>query len=449
MKKRRFESGALGADHAGPTACFPRSTARRPPPAACCLLPAACCLLPAACCLLAGFALAGDWRQFRGDRNQGVSTEAVLPAECVSTQNPTWKAALPGPGPSSPIVVKGRVVVTAASGARQDRLHVLAFDPGSGRLLWQRQFWATGSVIHNPFGGIAAPTPASDGKRIFALYSSSDLACLDLDGNLQWLRGFGLENPATRSDVGMASSPLVIGTTVVVQLENPGASLAAGVEAATGRTRWQRELDHDAVWTSPLVLPGTSPEGDLALLQCRNRLVALDPPTGKIVGVYPHWTDSVASSAIAGGTVFLPSDGVRGLRFDRSAGRFDLVWQSPRLRADTASVVADGARLYVIKSPGILVCGDSASGRVLWQLRLTGPFWATPAIAGDQLFAVNHSGLVQCVQLGREGKLIATTQIDQAILASPAVAGGAIYFRSNSQLWKFGGSGQQVAGSRQ
>ena len=384
-------------------------------------------------------AAASDWRQFRGTDNQSVSDEKDLPRtfrEEQKGENVAWKVPLPGPGPSSPIVVAGRVVVTCASGPRQDRLHVLALDARSGRRLWERQLWATGSVVHNSFGGVAAPTPASDGQLIFAFYSSNDLACFDLEGNLKWLRGLTYENPGTRNDVGMASSPLVVDETVIVQLESPGDAFAAGLDAATGQNRWRIPLEADAAWTSPVVIRGKSPQDDLVLLQCRSAVRVLEPRTGKQVAAYDHWTNTVASATTSGQTIYLPADGIRALRLDRSSGGLTLLWHGPRLQTGNASVVVHDNRVYTIKGGGILVCGDAANGEVLWQLRLTGPFWATPVVADGHLYAVNHAGLVQCVELGKQGRLVGTSQLDAGILASPAVADQAIYFRTNTHLWK-------------
>jgi len=394
----------------------------------------------AAVCLFAG----SDWLQFRGSDNRSVSDEKNLPKAFTDKENVAWKVPLPGPGPSGPIVVAGRVVVTCASGPRQDRLHVVAFDATSGRRWWERQLWATGSAIHNSFGGVAAPTPASDGRRVIAFYSSNDLACFDLEGNLKWLRGLGYESSTTRNDVGMASSPLVVGDTVIVLLENPGESFAMGLDTATGETRWRVALEQDAGWTSPTVLRGKSRQEDLVVLQTRPRLLLLEPRTGKQVALYDHWSDTVASATTWGQTILLPSDGVRALRCDQAGGRIELLWHEVRLRTANASVVAGGGRLYVVNSAGVLICGDAATGNELWRLRLNdvpdrrliGPFWATPVLADGHLYAVNHAGLVQVVQLGEQGKIVGTSQIDPGILASPAVAEGAIYFRSNQRLWK-------------
>ena len=112
--------------------------------------------------------------------------------------------------------------------------------------------------------------------------------------------------------------------------------------------------------------------------------------------------------------------------------------QSPTIwcSSGSASPVVHDGRAYALKRPAILVCGDLADGRVLWQLRLKGPVWATPVLADGHAYVVNHPGLVQVVRLGDEGELVGTGQIDPGILASPAVADGAIYFRSDTHLWK-------------
>ncbi len=379
-----------------------------------------------------------DWRQFRGPDGSSVSPEKDVPTRLDAHENLAWKAPLPGSGPSGPIVVAGQVFVTAATGPHQERLHLLAFDAATGTLRWERQLWATGQTVCNPFGGVAVSTPTSDGKRVFAFYSSNDLACFDLDGNLQWLRGLALERPLTRNDVGMGSSPLIVGDTVVVQMEDQGASWAAGIDAATGETRWTLDRPREATWTTPTVLRGPDPAEDLVLLQSKPYLSAHDPRTGREVFRYNVGCSTISSNAVAGDCIYLPADGLTALGYRRATGALDELWRERRLQPESASPVLDGARVYVIKSAGVLVCADAASGKVLWQFRLHGrPFWATPVVAGGHLYAVNHDGLVQVVRLGAQGTMVATTQIDKGILASPAVADGAVYFRSNQHLWKF------------
>jgi outer membrane protein assembly factor BamB len=382
-----------------------------------------------------GIASGADWRQFRGGENPSVSPEKDLPATfgegADKEKNVAWKAPLPGRGPSSPIVVDGRVLVTCSSGARQDRLHVVCFEAATGRQLWHRQLWATGHTTGNPFGANAAPTPASDGKLIFAFYSSNDLACFDLEGNLKWFRGLAYEHPLTRNDVGMASSPLVVGDVVVVQLENLGDSFAAGIDKATGETKWKIDRDRGSVWSSPVLLPGPQP---LVLLHGRDRVSAFHPADGRLAWEYPVSCHTIGSSTVSAGVVYVPANGLMALR--PAEGKAELLWHVDRLRTGNASPIVHDGRCYVIKPPAIVVCGNAADGAVLWQLRLAGSFWATPVLADGKLYCVNHEGLVQVVQVGEQGQVVGTGQIEPGILASPAVADGAVYFRSDAHLWK-------------
>jgi outer membrane protein assembly factor BamB len=378
----------------------------------------------------------GDWLQFLGNEVASESAGKDLPTSFGPAKNVAWKVPLPGCGPSSPIVVGGRVIVTAASGPRQDRLHVMAFDEQDGGLLWERQLWATGPTICHPFSGVAAATPASDGQSIVAMFSSNDLACFDLDGNLLWLRGLNYENPTTRNDAGMASSPLVVGREVIVQLENLGESFAAAIDLSTGRTLWQIPRDHDQSWSSPILLRGRTPADDAVLLQSRSHLTAHDPRTGKELWRYPAACSTISSPAVEKGRVILPADGLSAVQYDAAAGEAKTVWSQKRARAENASPVVHAGRVYAMKSGGILACLDAADGNVLWQLRLGGVFWATPVVAGGRLYAASHGGQVQVVELGAEGRIVGTGQLEPGLLASPAVAGDALFFRSNAHLWK-------------
>lgn len=388
---------------------------------------------------------AGPWPQFRGPGSNPVFRGRSAPVEFGPDKNLAWRAPLPGRGPSSPIVVGNRVIVTASSGPRQDRLHVLCFDAQSGKQLWHRWFWATGSTVCNPFAAVAAPTPASDGQYVVALYSSNDLVCFDLEGNLRWLRGLGYEHPLTRNDVGMASSPLLLGQMVVVQCETFGDSFAAAFRLADGKTLWHVPRPPTSMWASPGLYepPGGKP---WILMHSRSALTALDPLTGQEAWRVEASCHSMASCVVVADRIVLPGRGMQCIRWNPDRKKPEILWQQRRLICGAASpaVLPDNkdAKIYTIRDPGILQCGRLADGNILWQLRLQGPIWATPVISGKYLYAVSHGGLVQVIELPqasdpRSGRLVYTCKLDQGILATPALADGAIYFRSDRWLWKF------------
>jgi outer membrane protein assembly factor BamB len=379
---------------------------------------------------------AGDWRQFRGNDCNGVAEATNLPTQWSETDNVAWKVELPGKGPSSPIVVAGHVIVTSSSGARQDRLHVLSYSAATGRLEWERQFWATGRTLCQPMTAVAAPTPASDGERIFALFSSSDLACLDLYGNLLWYRGLQIEHPSAGNDVGMASSPVVVGQTVIVQIESQGDSFAAGFDAESGDTRWLIERPRLGNWSSPTVVRRKNSGDDLVLLQSTTEISLHDPLTGQERWSHKLACNDITSTAIDGDKLFVPANGIHALQFQTAGKEPHSIWSAPKLNFGASSPIAHDGRIYTINRSGVLNCGDAATGDVLGQLRLKGQIWGSPALVGDRLYVVSRDGLGQVVQVGAKPEVIGEGAIGEEVLSSPAVADGALYVRAAQHLWK-------------
>jgi len=185
--------------------------------------------------------LAADWREFRGPAGLGVAADQRIRETWSETEGISWRADLPGRSASSPIVVGDLVVTTASSGARQNQLHVIALDRETGKRRWERTFWATGRTLCHPTSAVAANTPASDGERIVALFSSCDLFCLDLEGRLLWQRNLAVEHPRAGNDVGMGSSPRIVDDMVVVQLGQPaGGRDARRPGRAASESQWPR-----------------------------------------------------------------------------------------------------------------------------------------------------------------------------------------------------------------
>ncbi|MEX0642350.1 MAG: PQQ-binding-like beta-propeller repeat protein [Pirellulales bacterium] len=385
--------------------------------------------------------LPADWLQFRGSDHRSVAADARLPLSWSDKEGVAWKTALVGRGASSPIVVKGRVIVTCSSGPKQERLHVVCIDAVRGSQLWERQFWATGRTACHPTSANAAPTPASDGERIFAFYSSNDLVCLDLQGNLLWYRGLGHDYPAVGNDAGMSSSPVVAGDKVagervIVQVEAQGESFALALDGATGEDRWRIERKKMANWSSPTVLRGATRADDTVLLQSPWGLTAHDPQDGKERWRHDKGCSGIPSATPSGDMIFVPSSGITALRV-KAGSSPELVWQENKLSPAGPSPVVHDGHIYTMNRT-ILVCGDAATGKVLWQLRLaSGMYWATPLVAGNHLYVMSYEGLAQVVKLGeKEPKVIATTQIGEQVQGSPAVAGGAMFLRTDKHLWK-------------
>jgi outer membrane protein assembly factor BamB len=390
--------------------------------------------------LLAAASLgAADWPQFRGPLGNGVVNDPALPAK-LEAKNIRWAAALPGRGLSSPIVIGDRVFVTCASGPRQDRLHVICFNAADGSKRWERQFWATGRTMCHEKTAVAAPTPASDGERVFAFFSSNDLVCLDLDGNLIWLRGLTRDYPNASNSLGMASSLTVADGVVVAMVENDSESFTAGIEVTTGVNRWKLARPKLANWTSPVLLSAPG-QPTVVVLQSSKGVTAVEPKTGRTVWEYTEGASTIPSATPSDGVLFVPSKGITALVPTPAGQSPRQLWRSGQLRPATASPVVLDHRVFTLNDAGVLTAGDAADGKRLWQLRLKGPFGATPVATGSQLYCVNEKGLLQVVDTSPpEGAVVSELALGKTILSTPAIARGALYVRSDGTLWKLGPS---------
>ncbi len=380
---------------------------------------------------------AEDWSQFRGSRSDGVATDTKVPVK-LNAQSVTWAADLPGRGLSSPIIVGERVFVTASSGAKQDRLHVMCFNLGDGSLRWDRQFWATGRTMTHEKISAAAPTPTTDGQRIYALFSSNDCVALDLDGNLVWYRGLGRDYPNASNSLGMASSLVIAEGVVIAQVENDSESFTAGLDALSGINRWKLDRPKRANWTSPTLLKNADGQ-TLVVLQSTKGLSVVAPSTGRTLWSYDEGAASAPSTTVNGGRLYVPSQGLTVLEPGATGQPPTRVWRSNQLRPGTASPLVVDGRVYVLNDGGILACGDTADGRRLWQLRLKGAFSATPIAAGGHLYCVNEVGLVQVVDPSKpEGEVVSEFDLGQTVIGTPSIAAGSLFVRSDSKLWRIG-----------
>jgi outer membrane protein assembly factor BamB len=385
---------------------------------------------------LATLAGAGDWTGFRGPGGSAVSQEKDLPIKWSRTEGIRYKVELPGRGLSNPVIANGRVYLTAASGYRERRLHVLCFEEATGKKLWERQFTSTGNTACNPSTNMAAPTPVSDGKAVYALFATGDLAAIDAEGTLLWYRSLVGDYPNLTNQVGMATSPVLSGNVLLLALDNAGDSFAAGLDKRTGKNLWKVKRPREINWVTPLVF--SSAGKPAALFVTPAGATAFEPETGKVRWRYePRGLSSIPSPAQGEGLIFVPGGQVHALKPGDDGSTPEVVWKAGNITGGFASPVYHKGRLYGLTQVTVN-CVNTSDGKEVWKQRADGPFWGSPVIAGDKLYAVNTKGRTFVVQLGEKPKLLARNDLDDTIHATPAVANGCIYLRSDKYLYCIG-----------
>jgi outer membrane protein assembly factor BamB len=378
-----------------------------------------------------------QWLGFRGD---GTSSSNVAPATLVMGDggNLAWKRGMPGRSVAGPIVVGDLVVSTSSSGQNGEVLHVDGVDLTSGELAWRQVFRATGRPYCHPTSANAAPTPASDGQRIFAFFSSNDLVCLSAEGKLLWYRGLGYDYPKAGNDIGMASSPLCVDGAVIVQVEAQGDSFAAAIDVETGKNLWRLDRPKRSNWSSPLAIRRGDGSSEV-IIQSRQDVIAVDPRSGKTLWRTDEAGASVSSPTASGGTLLLPGNSLIALDVSGDEAMPPVVWRNNRLVPRNASVVAAGDRIYCLKG-SVLVAAEIDRGRLVWQKRLSGlaGTWATPVIADQTLYVFDQVGLGLVVRdNGKKAEIVSKVQLGEPVLASPAAAAGRLLVRGERTIFCF------------
>lgn len=378
-----------------------------------------------------------DWPKFRGGSSNAVELDADLPVEFdgATGKNVAWKVSIPGRSVGGAIVVGNQVITTASDGMDERRVRLLSYDVETGMQNWVQEFVARGRPYCHPTSANAAPTPTSDGKRVYAFYSSNDLACVDLDGNLVWYRSLTSDFVKAFNDTGMSSSPIIVDGVCIVQIECQGESFAAGLDADNGTLLWKKDRPRKANWSSPISYKNSEGKS-VVVIQSGSDLVGLDPQSGEQVWMKPLACSTVPSSLVFENRLYVPSRGVVALDLS-SSGEPSELWKSSRIGIDSASPLVIKDRIYTIKGPAVCA-GDIYTGDVKWQARVAdGTVWSSPVVAKDRMYLFAIDGKCSVTQLGEtEGVRLALNELGEDVLGTPAIAGNAMYVRSVSSLWK-------------
>ena len=382
---------------------------------------------------IAGTCSAADWNQFRGPEGTGVSTEKNLPVTWSKTENLAWTADLPGDGVSSPVVQGDRVFITANSGIKKDRLIVACYNLADGKLLWQRQIWATGATGCHPMTAMAAPTPVVDANGVYALFATGDIVAFTLTGQLKWTRALANDYPQIANQVGMAASPILWQGTLIIPMDNTGDSFLAAIDTRYGQNIWKVKRPRETSWVTPLVrqVDGTTE----VVFSSDEAVVGYDIGTGK-----ERWRfksqgiGSIPSPLVGPGMLLIPANGITAI--EAKAGQDQkILWKSPQLRSGMSSPLYYQDHVYSVNSAGVLICASAVDGKVLWQERLKGKFSGSPIAADGKIYAVNEEGTTFVVQTGEKPEVVAKNELKDSIITTPAIASGKILLRSRNKLY--------------
>lgn len=426
------------------------------------------CLVPAAAPeTRSARQLESHWAQWRGPSGQGYSEDTRVPLTWGEKENVLWKTRLPGVGNSTPVVWGDRVFLTASSGNGDER-YVLCVRASDGKVLWNRlASKGVPSGNTHSWNGYASASCATDGKYVFAFFGTPGLFCYDIEGQLVWKHTFGVFT--SKAGWGTAASPFLFEDLVIQNCDNDGAGglpkganpekaapmALVALEKATGKVRWQTPRNQGRGFSTPRLV--TTPSGRVDLvLNGPLGVWGYDPRTGKEVwhckrtdpGDKARFGEPMPVSDAS--TLYAPSGRPGPFQAIRLGGTGDVtkshrVWQIVRKKhRDVSSQILWDGLIYAADSSAVLSCHDSKTGKVLFErpLGTRKKSLASPvAVAGKLLFLLDDGETV-VIEPGRTLKVVARNQLGDGkqldFNASPAIAAGRLYLRSQSHLYCIG-----------
>lgn len=432
-------------------------------------------------CLVAGLffgavSAAANWPQYRGERARGVDASAPLLTSwnVESGENVRWKTPIPGLAHASPIIWDDRIYVTTAVQAGRSDLKVglygdidsvaekasnqwrlLALDRASGRVVWDvLAHEAVPKVARHTKGTHCNSTPATDGRHIVAIFGSEGLFCFDLNGKLLWKKDLGpmdsgyFVSPAAQW--GFASSPVIHDGKVVVLCDVQKDAFLAVFDVTDGRELWRTSRSDVPTWGTPTVV--TAAGRTQIAVNGWHHTAGYNFATGKLLWTYDGAGDIPVPTPVAAGDLvyFTSAHGrqrpMRAIRADASGdltpddsgqSKPGVAWNHDRRGNYMQTPIVVGEWLYGCADVGLVTCFNAKTGAIRYEERLARTsegYTASPVSDGRHLFFTSELGNVFVLPASGSFSVVATNALGETCLASPAIAGGALFFRTRDHL---------------
>ena len=394
---------------------------------------------------------AADWPCWHGPDGLGVSSEKGLPQEWSKEKNIAWKISIPGKGASSPIIVGQRVYVTSQT--PDTGLHLLAIDRDKGAILWDREI-GRGKLSANGLHNMATPTPVSDGKSIWAMFGTGDLAALDQEGKILWQRNLVTEYGNYKFNHGYGSSPMLLENRLFVTCMHQGPSYFLAVDAITGKNLWKKDRNLEPKdeaqdsYSSPIFLrKGRDVQVVLAGAEAIN---AYDPKTGAELwnasGMkVPHHAGRTIAGPTAGdGMVINVASGFQNRGYTvafKTGGKGNIsesqkLWTQDRFSSDCPTPVIYEGKLFTIRDDGNASCLNLKTGEPYWQERLFSEnVKVSPVAADGKIYFTSGQANCYVVKASEKFSAFATNRLNEATLSTPAISNGKIFIRTEGSLY--------------
>jgi len=369
---------------------------------------------------------------FRGNNSSGISAARNIPVKwnLATGTNIAWRRDIPRKGYNSPVINGNKVFF---SGADEEVRELFCYDLTTGEKLWS--LVATnipGSPAKVPEtsddAGLAAPSVATNGRQVFAIFGTGDLICADMDGNRLWAKNIGIPD----NHYAYTHSLLTLGNLLFVQFDDRKGAKVTAYDITTGAERWSKNRPDKLSWCSPIIAyVNNTPQ--LVLMGCPS-ITAYNPNNGEQLWRVECFTGEVASSACsANGVVYGASEYAKMVAINAADGI--VLWESNDFLPETASPVATKDNIYMATDYGVVASFDTQTGKIRVEHELGTVFHSSPMIVEGKVFLFDTEGKVFIFSADDEFKLLDSFETGEKTYATPAFTDGKIVMRTEKSIY--------------
>ncbi|MDA0589862.1 MAG: PQQ-binding-like beta-propeller repeat protein [Planctomycetota bacterium] len=419
---------------------------------------------------------ADEWPQFQGPRADGHSSATGLPLTWSETENVAWKAAIPGNGHSSPVISGNEIWLTTAVQTKltdEQKKEILSKVPNSngleiaGRVSLRAVCVArdSGRITHNielfevekpepihALNSYASPSPIiQNGKlngKLFCHFGTYGTCCVDTaSAKVEW------KNTDHHVDHqnGPGASPSLWEGVIILNFDGIDSQFIAGLDKRTGETLWTTSrsgtmsdrAEFRKTYSTATVLE--DPRGSQVISPGADWVYSYDPASGRELWRASYGMlgfSTVPRPLIWKDLCILTTSFIRprivAVKYDGSGdvSKTHVVWTKDGQLPSKPSMLIVEDRIYFISDKGIGMCLDVVSGEEIWKERVDGAFSASPLYADGRMYFFDQAGKTTVLAPGAEYKKLAENKLDGGFMASPAVAGQALFLRTESHLYR-------------
>ena len=425
-----------------------------------------------------------NWPSFRGYRAGGIAEGHATPTtwNVPEGKGVAWSTPIPGLAHSSPAIWGDRLFVTTAVRAESEAklsslygsenygagdsvenegvhdFRLLCLSKKTGAVLWDRTaHTGVPKVKRHPKSSHANSTPACDAERVIAFFASEGLYCYDHSGELLWKRDLGVLDSGApdveeteKYQWGFASSPVLYGERVFVQCDIQDQSFVAALDANTGEDVWRVERTEEPTWGTPTVHENGRGGRAQLILNGYHHSGAYDIETGEEVWKLVGGGDvPVPTPIVAHELIFLTSahgrmrpiyaiDGAaEGLLTMDPNECEHMAWSHRSAGIYMQTPIVYGEELYACADNGVLACYDAGTGERIYKERLgdgTTGFSGSAVAADGKLYFTAEVGEVVVVQPGPDFEILATNDLGETCMSTPAISAGRLFFRTRHHV---------------